>query len=441
MSAPEPNVFEMSIGPRVHGAVSIAREAGLPVLLEGPTGIGKSQIIEEVARLLGIEVRIIDLSLLEPSDLVGLPTMEDGRTTYALPSILPRSGSGILLFEELNRAEPYLQNPALQLLTARRLHEYVLPDGWMVVAAINPEGGEYRVNALDKALRARFMVLKLRADRDRWLEWSVANNVHPAIVHTVGHHENAFKDVSPRSWDYASKALHALEAVGASFSDGYLLRDALGGLLPFAWVEVVRRLLLGDEKARSVNPRDVLLNYAQDADLMNFVRDMKELGRTDALDAIASGVRALVQSDELGRLIEGGAFQLESLEMFMHDLPGDLAESIREAFAENPASGRAIDVSPVQALRGYGASTMRRQVERWLCKPDMWHRVGALMQGVAAYVRGLSQEELDLVRNRRPARKSLGRLLERVGAKRGAPLIKALEALDIAVIRPGRKSS
>ena len=57
------------------------------------------------------------------------------------------------MLEELNRAERYIQQPALQLLTARRLHEYELPPGWSTVAAINPEDGEYQVTPLDPALR------------------------------------------------------------------------------------------------------------------------------------------------------------------------------------------------------------------------------------------------------------------------------------------------
>jgi hypothetical protein len=48
------------------------------------------------------------------------------------------------MLEELNRAERYIQQPALQLLTARRLHEYTLPPGWVCFAAVNPETATIR---------------------------------------------------------------------------------------------------------------------------------------------------------------------------------------------------------------------------------------------------------------------------------------------------------
>ncbi|MCB9617933.1 MAG: hypothetical protein H6724_00625 [Sandaracinus sp.] len=142
---------------------------------------------------------MLDLSLLEPPDLVGLPVLEGGRTSFAAPRILPTEGEGILLLEELNRAERYIQQPALQLLSARRLHEYVLPAGWSVFAAINPETGDYQVTPLDLALRARFLQVPVRADRASWLAWAGAHGVHPAVLAMARAHERLFDEVSPRA--------------------------------------------------------------------------------------------------------------------------------------------------------------------------------------------------------------------------------------------------
>ena len=60
---------------------------------------------EALATLPGLVHGMGHLSLLEPPDLVGLPIIEEGRTRYALPRFLPRVGQGILMLEELNRAE------------------------------------------------------------------------------------------------------------------------------------------------------------------------------------------------------------------------------------------------------------------------------------------------------------------------------------------------
>src|SRR5579859_6736579 len=88
--------LSVPIGPRVIEVLDMAYRARRPLLLEGSTGIGKSQIVTEFARGRGLDVVVLDLSLLEPPDLVGLPVMENGRTRYASPAELPGQGCGVL---------------------------------------------------------------------------------------------------------------------------------------------------------------------------------------------------------------------------------------------------------------------------------------------------------------------------------------------------------
>src|SRR6266540_697586 len=61
------------IGERAAAVLALAYRANRAVLLEGPTGIGKSELVKQVADELGIGFAVLDLSLLEPPDLVGLP--------------------------------------------------------------------------------------------------------------------------------------------------------------------------------------------------------------------------------------------------------------------------------------------------------------------------------------------------------------------------------
>src|SRR5260221_7593350 len=145
------------------------------------------------------------------------------------------------MLEELNRAEIPVMQPALQLLSARRLHAYELPEGWTCIAAVNPEDGDYQVNRLDPALRSRFLQLSVCADRVTWLEWAARANVHPVITRVVRDHADAFEHASPRSWTYASDLLHALRPEERAKSD--LLRVALRGYLPTSWSMFVTEAL------------------------------------------------------------------------------------------------------------------------------------------------------------------------------------------------------
>ena len=153
--------MKVKSGQAVIDAIKLAYAAGKPVLLEGRHGVGKSQLIEQAASDLGIDCIVRDLSLLEPTDLVGLPLNVNGRTKYSPPSFLPDDGKGLLVFEELNRSEKYMMAPCLQLLTARTLNDYSLPKGWLCVAAINPASDGYDTSQLDPALLSRFVRIEI----------------------------------------------------------------------------------------------------------------------------------------------------------------------------------------------------------------------------------------------------------------------------------------
>src|SRR5438105_172516 len=72
--------------------VEIACRANLPVLLHGMHGIGKSAVMAEAARVLRIDFIELDLSIMEPPDLTGIPHIgSDGRTQYAAPDFLPKA--------------------------------------------------------------------------------------------------------------------------------------------------------------------------------------------------------------------------------------------------------------------------------------------------------------------------------------------------------------
>jgi MoxR-like ATPase len=101
-----------------------------PAFVWGPPGVGKSQVVAQVAALLGIRLIDIRAVLLDPVDLRGLPTVEQGRAAWAIPAFLPEDGAGILFHDELNATPPLVQAACYQLLLDRVLGEYRLPDGW-----------------------------------------------------------------------------------------------------------------------------------------------------------------------------------------------------------------------------------------------------------------------------------------------------------------------
>ncbi len=420
------------VGPRLEAVLELAYRARRPVLLEGPTGIGKSDVVRTVAAKLGISTVVLDLSLLEPPDLVGLPVIHDGRTAYAVPQALPKDGVGILMLEELNRAERYIQQPALQLLTARRLHEYELPPGWVCFAAVNPETAEYQVTALDRALRARFLEISVRADRAAWLAWAQLHGVHPGVISLAQAHERIFEEIPPRTWTYAAHLLAALRP--EDLDNGALLRDALGGYLPAPWVEALLATRAGWAQRLPFDVRALLGDYTAGSALANEIQGYRERGQTDRLDELAARLVPLLEGPEAGVLVQKRQLSLAAFEALVADLPGDHRERLQDALGGNPTATGLIDVTPKELLQSYAGSPAEKKILAWRADPQKQHRTGLAVTALRAHLE--QQANAVEVKRSNVVRICLGQLLPQLPEPQALLLVATLKKLGITPVRP-----
>jgi hypothetical protein len=155
----------------------------VPMFLWGPPGIGKSQIVAQVAASLNLPLIDIRAVLLDPVDLRGVPSVENGATRWNPPDFLPRHGEGVLFLDELSQAPDSVQSSLLQLVLDRRLGEYCLPDNWRILAAGNRVTDGTFSRKISKALGSRFAThLELAVDLDEWCVWAIANQVPSEIL-------------------------------------------------------------------------------------------------------------------------------------------------------------------------------------------------------------------------------------------------------------------
>ena len=127
-------------------------KAQRPVMLWGPPGIGKSEIIEQIGKDTKRNVIDLRLLLLEPTDLRGIPyfNSKENKMDWAPPVDLPSDpkDTSILFLDEINAAPQSVQAAAYQLILNRRIGTYILPEGVSIVAAGNREsdrGVTYRM--------------------------------------------------------------------------------------------------------------------------------------------------------------------------------------------------------------------------------------------------------------------------------------------------------
>ena len=213
-------VHEVAAGPELLEVVALCYDANIPLLIIGGTGWGKSSILRGFAAARKVWYESRDLSLMEPPDLVGLPRLEGGRTHFAPPAFLPAPATkeGLLVIEELNRAPRYMRSPCLELLTARKLNDYVVPPGIRFAATVNPADEGADVDELDAATLARFVRVRVRPDRDAWMEWSRAAGIDRRVQEYVGADDSVFEaQVSnPRAWEMVSRVARAQDGAQVS---------------------------------------------------------------------------------------------------------------------------------------------------------------------------------------------------------------------------------
>ncbi len=188
-----------------------------PVFLWGPPGVGKSSVVREVAAKAGWNLIDLRASLLDPTDLRGLPAVTSGKAVWYPPSFLPHEpdSKGVLFFDELNAAPPLVQASLYQLTLDRRVGEYVLPEGWRIVAAGNRAEDRSVVFRMPSALANRFVHLDFEVDASDWRVWAQQHGIHPLVLafltfkpkllFDLGDASRAF--ATPRSWEMLSAAL------------------------------------------------------------------------------------------------------------------------------------------------------------------------------------------------------------------------------------------
>lgn len=324
MPDPQTTDHQIPIGPDLGRVLDVALGAGLSVLLSGRHGIGKSEYLEEFGAARGRRVHVLDLSLLEATDLTGLPLQSGGRTHFAPPAHLPSGDEpAMLVLEELNRCDRSVRQPCLQLLTARRLNDYRLPADCFVVACVNPVEGGYDVDELDAALASRFMKLEVTASRERWAEWARRSAVLPEVIAFVERHAKAFDPTPPRSWTYASSVLRSARERGWADEElPGLLRTVLGESAALALVYE-----LGRASPDAIDA--IALLRKPDA----FIEKLEELSAKKRLDILR------VFTDELIALLRGpkGKKALSAsggpdvLRAVLAPMPADLREKIEAA--------------------------------------------------------------------------------------------------------------
>lgn len=182
------------------------------ICIEGSPGGGKTTIVHEVAKELGVPCIERHMPTMLVEDFGILYPKADNTLEYKLPDWYPVKGKaperGILLFDDRNQANADLQKVLANICQARTLHGVPLPDGWQVISTGNKQSDRAGANRVLSHLRNRETVIDLETNLDDWSAWAIEHNVRPEVVSFLRfrpallHDFDAQRDqnATPRAW-------------------------------------------------------------------------------------------------------------------------------------------------------------------------------------------------------------------------------------------------
>jgi len=150
-----------------------------PLMLRGRHGIGKSELVYQIAETLNLPVVERRASQMTEGDLVGLPKTDGDVTSFCPPDWFADAGSrAVLLFlDEVDRAIPEVRQGIFELADSRKIFGNTLHPDTVLVAAVNggEHGSQYQVGEMDPAELDRWTVFDVEPSVEDWLAWAKTN--------------------------------------------------------------------------------------------------------------------------------------------------------------------------------------------------------------------------------------------------------------------------
>lgn len=323
-----------------HTSSGYKRRKRLPLCIWGAPGVGKTEIVQSYALRNELPLVVIHPAQFEEmGDLLGMPYQEDALTRWAPPDWVPRQdGPGILLLDDLNRADARILNGLLALLQEGRLASWALPDRWVIIATANPYSMQMSVTHMDDAITGRMQHVQLGFDLTGWLDWGRNQKLDIRGLSFFNRYPELLSgEISPRE---AAQFLQVFGCIQKGRND--LIRLTAQSMLPTTYGERFLSWVQLDEPTW-LSPKDFLINDGIQGLLTNLNTTVThEEARRIKLDLLQEIITHLKTHPELAKqsiqnlitLFADNQIDGNMILAFLHHLPS--ASNMHEAVAQHP---------------------------------------------------------------------------------------------------------
>lgn len=285
-------------------------KANIVPMVHGSPGIGKSQIVAQIAKEYGLKLIDLRLSQCDPTDLAGFPQIDVARQkagylpmdTFPLEGETPPAGYNgwLLFFDEANSAPKAVQAAAYKVILDRMIGQRSLHKNCALVAAGNLETDGAIVEEMSTALQSRLAHIELTVDADSWVEWAQNNDVHhmitsfiqfkPGQLYTFKPDHTDKTYACPRTWEFANRVMKVTEdgspnrlpMLAGTLSEG-VAREFLTFVKIFADLPKMAAIVAAPETIKVPNEPSILYaltgSLAHNATTDNFGSLMKFISR------------------------------------------------------------------------------------------------------------------------------------------------------------------
>ena len=295
-----------------------------PVCIWGKHGIGKTELVEDFAKANGFDfVYIAPAQFEEMGDLVGMPKIVDGKTVFAAPNWVPTTNKkGILLIDDVNRADDRILRGIMQLLQNYELVSWKLPENWQIILTANPDGSDYSVTPMDNAMLTRMLHITMIFEVKTWAKWANENGIDNRCINFVLTHPTVItgERTTPRTLVQFFKNIQTID----NWSSNLGLIQMLGDATLDAQTVASFIAFIQNDMQLLLSPMEILESQDFEEEVENRLYDLV-VGESLRIDILATICTRLIQTID-DKSFNVTHLHLENLKSFikLDFLPDDL---------------------------------------------------------------------------------------------------------------------